>query len=229
MSLLIAVAIASVVTWVSAAPARAGDPGARAASAAQAVGVPAPPAVPGGAARPSCPVRRRWRRRRPRRRSRRVADASGATGHDASAGASATAGQARTERQRAGRTDDHRNHRDDAQDNRGVDARRRCELGPRPQPGERSCRRHSRIECPNSTSMRGRQCSPRTRCVSSSLWSTCRRCRRNGASADASRAARLHQSLNVILKNGQSLQVSRAVDPMSKRTTTVEVKATRLP
>lgn len=49
------------------------------------------------------------------------------------------------------------------------------------------------------------------------------------ASADASRAARLHQSLNVILKNGQSLQVSRAVDPMSKRTTTVEVKATRLP
>jgi hypothetical protein len=49
------------------------------------------------------------------------------------------------------------------------------------------------------------------------------------AGPDAIRAARLHQSLNVIVKTGQSLQVSRAVDPMSKRTTTVEVKATRLP
>lgn len=49
------------------------------------------------------------------------------------------------------------------------------------------------------------------------------------SSADIQRPARLHQSLNVILKNGQSLQVSRAVDPVSKRTTTVDVKATRLP
>ena len=47
--------------------------------------------------------------------------------------------------------------------------------------------------------------------------------------ADIQRPARLHQSLNVILKNGQAVQVSRAVDPVSKRTTTVEVKATRLP
>jgi len=46
---------------------------------------------------------------------------------------------------------------------------------------------------------------------------------------DNARPARLHQSLNVILKNGQPLQVSRAVDPVSKRTTTVDVKATRLP
>jgi hypothetical protein len=50
-----------------------------------------------------------------------------------------------------------------------------------------------------------------------------------GTAADIRRAARLHQSLNVILKNGQSLQVSRAVDPVSRRTTTVDVKATRLP
>ncbi len=49
------------------------------------------------------------------------------------------------------------------------------------------------------------------------------------STADTQRPARLHQSLNVILKNGQSLQVSRAVDPVSKRTTTVDVKATRLP
>jgi len=48
-------------------------------------------------------------------------------------------------------------------------------------------------------------------------------------STDIERPARLHQSLNVIVKNGQSLQVSRAVDPVSKRTTTVDVKATRLP
>ena len=47
--------------------------------------------------------------------------------------------------------------------------------------------------------------------------------------ADIARPARLHQSLNVILKNGQPVQVSRAVDPVSKRTTIVEVKATRLP
>lgn len=47
--------------------------------------------------------------------------------------------------------------------------------------------------------------------------------------ADAPRAARLHQSLNVIVKNGQTLQVSRAVDPVSNRTTTVDVKTTRLP
>jgi hypothetical protein len=48
-------------------------------------------------------------------------------------------------------------------------------------------------------------------------------------SADTERPARVHQSLNVILKSGQALQVSRAVDPVSKRTTTVEVTATRLP
>ena len=49
------------------------------------------------------------------------------------------------------------------------------------------------------------------------------------SSADTTRPARLHQSLNVILKSGQSVQVSRAVDPVSKRTTAVEVTATRLP
>lgn len=49
------------------------------------------------------------------------------------------------------------------------------------------------------------------------------------AATDVQRPARHHQSLNVIVKNGQVLQVSRAVDPVSKRTTTVEVKATRLP
>jgi hypothetical protein len=48
-------------------------------------------------------------------------------------------------------------------------------------------------------------------------------------SADIERPARYHQSLNVILKSGQALQVSKAVDPVSKRTTTVEVTATRLP
>jgi hypothetical protein len=48
-------------------------------------------------------------------------------------------------------------------------------------------------------------------------------------SADTERPARVHQSLNVILKSGQALQVSKAVDPVSKRTTTVEVTATRLP
>lgn len=46
---------------------------------------------------------------------------------------------------------------------------------------------------------------------------------------DTERPARFHQSLNVILKSGQALQVSKAVDPVSKRTTTVEVTATRLP
>ena len=49
------------------------------------------------------------------------------------------------------------------------------------------------------------------------------------AGPDAIRAARLHQSLNVIVKTGQSIRVSRAVDPVSKRTTTVTVTATRLP
>ncbi|MGD9904596.1 MAG: hypothetical protein AB7U83_14115 [Vicinamibacterales bacterium] len=47
--------------------------------------------------------------------------------------------------------------------------------------------------------------------------------------ADVQRPARLHQSLNVIVKSGQSLQVSRAVDPVSNRTTTVDVTATPLP
>lgn len=47
--------------------------------------------------------------------------------------------------------------------------------------------------------------------------------------ADAARPARLHQSLNVILKSGRPLQVSKAVDPVTGRTTTVEVTATRLP
>jgi hypothetical protein len=47
--------------------------------------------------------------------------------------------------------------------------------------------------------------------------------------SDTERPARFHQSLNVILKSGQALQVSKAVDPVSKRTTTVEVTATRLP
>ena len=43
------------------------------------------------------------------------------------------------------------------------------------------------------------------------------------------RPARMHQSINVILKSGQALEVSRAVDPVSNRTTTVTVTATRLP
>ena len=43
------------------------------------------------------------------------------------------------------------------------------------------------------------------------------------------RPARLHQTVNVILKSGQALEVSRAVDPVSNRTTTVTVTATRLP
>lgn len=51
----------------------------------------------------------------------------------------------------------------------------------------------------------------------------------SATAADIQRPARLHQSLNVIVKNGQTLQVSRAVDPVSKRTTTVDVTTTRLP
>jgi hypothetical protein len=46
---------------------------------------------------------------------------------------------------------------------------------------------------------------------------------------DTERPARMHQSVNVILKSGQALEVSRAVDPVSNRTTTVTVTATRLP
>jgi hypothetical protein len=48
------------------------------------------------------------------------------------------------------------------------------------------------------------------------------------SSADTARPARLHQSLNVIVKSGEVIQVSQAVDPVSNRRTTVEVKATRL-
>ena len=49
------------------------------------------------------------------------------------------------------------------------------------------------------------------------------------SATDLQRPSRLHQSLNVILKNGESMLVSQAVDPVSSRRTTVEVKATRLP
>lgn len=49
------------------------------------------------------------------------------------------------------------------------------------------------------------------------------------AAADGVRPARLHQSLNVVVKSGQSLRVSQAVDPVSNRRTTVDVKATRVP
>jgi hypothetical protein len=47
--------------------------------------------------------------------------------------------------------------------------------------------------------------------------------------AYTARPARLHQTVNVIMKSGQALEVSRAVDPVSNRTTTVTVTATRLP
>ncbi|MGE0816437.1 MAG: hypothetical protein AB7O93_24065 [Vicinamibacterales bacterium] len=43
------------------------------------------------------------------------------------------------------------------------------------------------------------------------------------------RPSQLSQSIDVYLKDGEPMLVSQAVDPVSNRRTTIEVKATRLP